>query len=79
VELYSTYFRRPLVRALLFCAAFAFQASLANAGPIALIYGVTDSDQFGTLNLNTQTFTPIATMSFEPYSLVATSNVVLAI
>jgi hypothetical protein len=43
------------------------------------IYGVTDSDQFGTLNLNTQTFSLVADLSFSPYGLVPTANGFLAV
>jgi hypothetical protein len=63
-------------RHLLLCAAFAFSASLAMGNPI---YGVTDSDQFGTLNLNTQTFSLVADLGFSLYGLVPTANGFLAV
>jgi hypothetical protein len=69
----------PFRRSLLFCAALAFSASLAIGDPIPLIYGVTDSNQFGTLNLNTQAFSLIAPLSFTPYSMVSTPGGFLAI
>jgi hypothetical protein len=79
LEFCSTRFRHPLVHALLVCAAFALPASLANGTPLKPIYGVTDSDQFGSLNLSTLVFSPISTLGFVPYSLIPAANGFIAI
>ena len=59
-------------RMLIFFTAFVSSVGLANAVPI--LYGVTDSGQFGTLNLNTNSFSLISTLGFVPYGLVPAPN-----
>jgi hypothetical protein len=62
----------PFRRTLLLFTAFVSSVGLANAVPI--LYGVTDSSQFGTVNLNTNSFSLISTLPFLAEGLVSAPN-----